>query len=191
MSRPAARCTLRRCLAFAALLVGLLAPAPAAAQQKIGYIDSEYILGQLPEYATVQQRLDRLSQQWEGEIEEQQSAVSELVAEFEARRLLYTDEERQRRQEEIGQARQDVENLRQRYFGPDGELYRRQKDLVRPIQERVLGAVDAVARGEGYDYVLDKSGPALFMYANENHDLTDEVLDELGIDVESPTQQSE
>ncbi|PSQ92090.1 MAG: hypothetical protein BRD30_02710, partial [Bacteroidetes bacterium QH_2_63_10] len=93
--------------------------------------------------------------------------------------------ERKQQRQKIDQARQKVQQLRQRYFGPEqGQLYQRQKKLMRPIQERVLAAVETIAEGEGYDYVVDKSGPALFMYTNEEYNLTDDVLEELGIDVE-------
>jgi len=153
----------------------------AQAQQKIGYIDSEYILNELPEYATVQQKLDRLEEQWRADIDEARARVDTLQEEFQARELLYTDEERQAKREAIQEARERVQQLRQRYFGPDGELYSRQKELMRPIQERVLTAVEEVATAEGYDYVFDKSGDFLFMFARDQYDVSDAVLRELGI----------
>jgi outer membrane protein len=173
-------------LLVAAVTAGLWAlSAPAAmGQQKIGYIDSEYILNELPEYATVQQKLDRLEEQWRGEIETAREEVDRLQEEFQARELLYTEEERTRKREAIQQARQRVQELRRRYFGPDGELYSRQKELMRPIQERVLAAVEEVATAEGYDYVFDRSGEYLFMFAREQYNLSDAVLRELGINVD-------
>lgn len=171
--------------ALASLALVFCAARPAAAQQEIAYVDTDRILEQLPEYATVQQRLDRLSEQWEQEIAAQEAHVDTLQEEYRARELLYTDEERQRQRQEIEAARQQVQQLRQRYFGPEeGQLYQRQQELMRPIQERVLTVVEEIAQSEGYDYVFDKSGPMLFMYANEAYDLTNEVLEELGIDVD-------
>lgn len=164
---------------------------PAAAQQKIGYIDSEYVLNQLPEYATVQQKLDRLEEQWQTDIQEARSRVDTLQQEFEARELLYTEEERQRKRDAIQEARDRVQTLRQRYFGPDGELYARQKELMRPIQERVLAAVEEVATAEGYDYVFDRSGDFLFMFAREQHNVSDAVLREMGINVDQQSQQNQ
>lgn len=156
----------------------------AGAQQKIGYVDTEYVLGNMPEYATVQQKLDKLDQQWRQEIQKKQKEVRGLEQEFKARELLYTDEERKRKQQAIDQARTEVEQLRQRYFGPEGELYTRQKQLMRPLQERVLEATESVATDGGYDYVVDKKGGALFLYARAEHNLSDRVLRELGINVE-------
>jgi outer membrane protein len=164
------------------LLVGFaVATSPAQAQQKIGYIDSEYILNKLPEYATVQQKLDRLEQQWRSDIDDARARVDTLQEEFQARELLYTEEERTAKREAIQEARERVQELRQRYFGPDGELYSRQKELMRPIQERVLAAVEEVATAEGYDYVFDKSGDFLFMFARDQYDVSDAVLREMGV----------
>jgi outer membrane protein len=168
--------------ALGVLLALTLAPSVANAQQRIAYIDSEYILNQTPEYATIQQRIDRLEEQWRSELQQRRDTVQKLYREFEARELLYTEEERQQKQREIGQAEQELENLRQRYFGPSGELYQRQRELMRPLQERILAAVEEVATSEGFDYVFDKSGDFLFMYAREQYNLSNDVLLELGID---------
>jgi len=176
-----------RCALVCLLLgtAGTIGGAHAAwAQQKIGYVDTEYVLDKMPEYATVQQKLDKLEQQWREEIQKKQKKVRRLEQEFEARELLYTEEERKRKQQAIEQARTEVEQLRQRYFGPEGELYTRQKQLMRPIQQRVLEATESVATDDGYDYVVDKKGDALFLYARAEHNLSDRVLRELGINVE-------
>lgn len=160
-------------------------PSGAWAQQKIGYIDSEYILNRTPEYATVQQKINRLEQQWKQELKAKEKDVQELQQEFEARELLYTEEERKKKREEIQTAERELEQLRKRYFGPDGQLYQRQQELMRPIQERILTAVEEVATAEGYDYVFDKSGDFLFMFTRDQYDLSDRVLRELGVDVNS------
>lgn len=168
------------------MLLGVLLLAPAAsAQQMIGYVDSEYILGETPEYATVEQQLDRMAQEWQQELEERQAEVDEMFDEYQARELLYTNEERQRKRQDIVRAEEEVERLRMQYFGPEGDLFTQQETLMRPIQEKVLTAIEEVARREGYDYVFDKGGDYLFMYAEEEFDLSEDVLSELGIDVEA------
>jgi outer membrane protein len=169
-----------------ALVLGLaLLTGTAHAQQKIGYVDSEQILGKLPDYATVQQQLDRMAQEWQTDLEKQQREVDDMFREYQARELLYTSEERQRKRQQIVQAEQQVERVRIQYFGPDGELFKQQERLMRPIQDRVLAAIEAVATRLSYDYVFDKGGDYLFMFAREQYDLNDEVLDELGIDLDS------
>lgn len=156
----------------------------AVAQNKIGYIDSEFILGRMTEYTQVQQQVDRLAQEWQGQVEESQREVDRLFQEYQARELLYTNEERQRKREEILAAEDDVERLRMQYFGPEGQLFQQQEALMRPIQEKVLEAVEVVAQRGGFDYVFDKNGGSfLFLYARENLNLSEDVLEELGIEV--------
>ncbi|MEX1056020.1 MAG: OmpH family outer membrane protein [Rhodothermales bacterium] len=167
------------------LLMAFVAAPATQAQQKIGYVDSEYILNKTPEYATVQQQLDRMAQEWQQEIEKLRKEVDELFREYQARELLYTSEERLRKRETIVQAEEDVERMRMQYFGPEGELFKQQENLMKPIQEKVLVAIEEIATQEGYDYVFDKGGDYLFMYAREQFDLSDQVLEELGIDIEN------
>lgn len=162
----------------------LLLSLPALGQQKTGYVDSEYILQNLPEYASVQQNVDRLAQEWQGEMDKMQRDVDELFREYQARELLYTNEERKRKQEEIIQQENEIEQFRLRYFGPEGELFKQQEQLMRPLQERILEAIEKVATSEGYDYVFDKGGDFLFLYARDQFDLSLYVLEELGIDTE-------
>lgn len=171
--------------ALLALLLLLAWPLAAQAQQKIGYVDSEYILGKMPDYATIQQQIDRVAQEWQTELETRQRRIDEMFQEYQSRELLYTSEERQRKREEIMNAEAEVERLRMQYFGPEGQLFQEQEKLMRPLQERILIAIEDVATKEGYDYVFDKSGDYLFMFAREQFDLSDPVLKELGIDLEN------
>ena len=169
--------------ALAATLL-LASAGTAAAQSKIGYIDSEFILGRMTEYQQIQQQVDRLAQEWQNEVEESQQEVDELFQEYQSRELLYTDQERKRKRDEILAAEDEVERLRMQYFGPEGQLFQQQESLMRPIQEKVLEAVETVAERAGYDYVFDKNGGGfLFLYAREGMNLSEDVLEELGIDV--------
>lgn len=175
-------------VAVIATVLCALGSVGAQAQQKIGYVDTQTILEELPEYATVQQKLDQLEQEWRAEIESQEKKVEALRDEYRAWELLYTDEERQEKRAAIQKAREKVEQLRQQYFGPDGELYARQQELMRPIQERILTATEEVATEEGYDYVFDKSEKVLFMYARDDHNLNTQVLRALGINPGQPAE---
>ena len=164
----------------------LLVPG-AQAQQRIGYVDSDYILNLVPEFATIQQNVDRQAQEWEAEIEEAQNKVDEMFREYQARELLYTNEERNRKRDEIVKAEEEAERLRMRYFGPEGELFVEQDNQMRPLQERLMKAIEAVASEDGYDYIFDKNGDYLFLFAREQYDLSDRVLEEMGIDIEETT----
>ncbi len=167
-----------------AVLLLVLWTGTAGAQQKIAYIDSEYLLTRIPEYATVQQSVDRLAAGWERELEQMSGEVEDQFREYQARELLYTNEERNRRRQEIMAAEDEVERQRVKYFGPEGDLFTQQEQLMRPIQERILAAIEEVATAGGYDYVFDKAGDYLFLYARPQYDLSDDVLEELGIDVD-------
>jgi outer membrane protein len=155
----------------------------AEAQQTIGFVDSEQILSRLPEYATVQQNIERMANEWDAELKSKQREVDEMFQAYQARELLYTADEKKRRRDEIVEKEEDIERLRMKYFGPEGDLFTQQDNLMRPLQERVLSAIEEVATSEGYSFVFDRSGDFLFLYADEQHNLNDRVLRELGIDV--------
>jgi len=167
-------------------IIGSLAAVPALAQQKIGYVDSDLILQVMPNYATIQQQLDRMAQDWQKELDELKNDLDEQFRDYQARELLYTTEERQRRRAEIVQAEDDLERLRVKYFGPEGDIFLEQEKMMRPLQEKILQAIEDVATEEGYDYVFDIAGDYLFMFRRAQFDLSENVLLELGIDVASP-----
>lgn len=177
-------------LVLAVLTVGIGVES-AAAQQKIGYYDAQLVLEKIPEYQSVQQKLNRLETRWEQELDTLQQEKQRLVREFEARELLYTEEERKRKQGEIRKMEEKIESYRQEHFGPKGMLFQRQKQLMRPIQERILEAVDAVARREGYDFVFDKSGGEfMFHFARDEYNINQAVLEELGVNTSAQANQS-
>lgn len=156
---------------------------PVLAQHKIAYIDSDRIYLNYPEFTTAQQSLDRLAQQWEQDLSDRREDLKNRTEEFQARELLYTSESRQEKQNEIDALEDELERMTIQYFGPEGQLFHQQEQLLRPIQERVLTVIQEVAEGEGYDYVFDRDGDFVFLYANESLDITDLVLEELGVDI--------
>ena len=164
-------------------LAALLAAAPASAQQKLAFVDSERILALMPEYQTAQQELDRLAGQWQAEVDAVGVEAEGLQASFAAREILYTAEERDRGLAEIVARRQSADALRRRYFGPEGELFREQQARLRPVQERLLTAVENVATEGDYDFVFDRTGDYVFLFARPRNDLTDRVIDALGLTV--------
>ena len=165
------------------VLAAVLVPA-AAAQQRMAYVDTEYIFGKMPEYQTVQQQLNRQAQQWEGELQNLRREVDDLFREYQARELLYTADERQRRRDDIVRQEEEIERLRTRYFGAEGQYFTDQQSLMRPLQERLVTAIEKVAEDQNFDYVFDKGGDFLFLFARPQYNLSDLVLEELGIDVQ-------
>ena len=170
-----------RPLALAALALALT-PA-AAAQQRVGYVDSAVILERMPEFQSAQQEVERLGARYQAEVDGAALEADAAADEFAAREILYTDEERERALDALAERRLAVDALRRRYFGPEGELFREQQALLRPAQERLLAAVEAVAEADDFDYVFDRDGDYLFLFARPTNNLTDRVLDELGVGV--------
>ncbi|MDA1028016.1 MAG: OmpH family outer membrane protein [Bacteroidetes bacterium] len=161
-----------------------------SAQQKIGYVNSDIILQAMPNYATIQQQMDRMAADWQKELDQLKKDLDEQFRDYQARELLYTNEERLRRRSEIVSAEDDLERLRVKYFGPEGDIFLEQEKLMRPLQEKILQAIDDVATAEGYDYVFDVAGDFLFMFRRPQFDLSENVLLELGIDVASTGRQT-
>ena len=174
---------MRLTLILLALIVALVVgAAPSVAQQKLAFVDSEEILRLLPEYQTARDQVNRLAGQWQAELDALAQEIADLEREFEARDLLYTPEDRERKQNEISTRRTEMGQFRRRHFGPEGELFRQEQTAMRPIQERVLDAVEVIAEEGDYDFVFDRTGDLIFLYAKEAHNITDLVLDELDVD---------
>lgn len=148
--------------------------------QRLGYVDTKYILEQIPEYSQAQREIDRLSQKWSGEIEALQSEADALQQAFDAEKILLTEEMQQERLDAIKAKREEARNLRIKYFGPEGELFKKRAELVKPIQDQVYNAIKAVARRKRLDFVFDKTGSVTMLYADPEMDVSDDVLDELG-----------
>lgn len=162
-----------------------LAPRNLQAQeQTIVYIDSEYILDQIPEYDGVQQRLDQLTRAWEEDIAELEGEIEALEEEFEAREILFTPEVREERRQEIQNKKRELERYINSRFGPDGDYFRQQRELLEPIQRQIVEATSEVAERSGYDYVVDRNGDYVFFYARARWDISIDVLLEMGIQVD-------
>ena len=153
--------------------------------QRLGYFESDLILESIPEYNSLQQQLNTISNQWEAEIQRMEAEISELQEEFESKEILYTDEIRNQRKQEIENKISAKEQYVAQKFGPNGEYFSRQKELLEPIQRQVFAAVRAVAQRQNYDYVFDRSGDIYMVYANNAYNLNDEILEELGIGTDS------
>ncbi len=167
---------------FLVIVSLLLIPSVVSAQaQKIAYVDSEYILSKLPEYTGMDQRLRTIVAEWNQEITAMTTEIERLEQEFTAREILYTPEIRQQRLTEIQTKKRAKEQFEQSRFGPEGEYFRQQQQLLEPIQRRVLAAIEKIALRDGYDYVFDRTGDFLFLYTRSQWNLSDEVLLELGI----------
>ena len=155
-----------------------------AQNQKIGFFESDFILANIPEYAGIEQRLNLLSDAWQQEIEEMEAEITALEEDYAAKEILYTDEIRADKKREIEQKKAAKDTFINQKFGPDGEYFRSQDELLEPIMRQIFTAVSEVARKQGFDYVFDRSGDIYMVYARNEWNLNESILIELGIDIE-------
>ena len=144
--------------------------------QKIASIDMERILASITEYQDAQESLDQLAAKWQQEINQQYDAIKGLYNAYQAEEVLLTPEQRKKREDEIIAKEQAVQKMQRDRFGPEGALFQRRQELVKPIQDAVYEAVESYARTRGYDFIFDRSGAAGIIFANDTYDKTDDVL---------------
>jgi len=162
-----------------------------AQRTSLAYIDSDYILGRMPEYQSAQQELNDKASEWELEAMKKESSLSQLQKDFAAEELLMTSEQRKQKKQSIADLEKELMDFRQEKFGTDGELFKKRVQLVKPIQDKLFDAVQKVAKQEGLDYVFDKASGVQMLYANPKYDKTFEVMEELGIPLtENETQKT-
>ena len=164
------------------MVLTVFAMLPASAQNlKFAFVDTEYILNNIPAYKSAQAQLDKLSADWQKEIEAQYSEVERLYKNYQAERVMLSDDMRKKREDEIISKEQSVKELQRKYYGPEGELAKKQQDLVKPIQDEVYKAIKEMAIEGGFVAIFDTSADASILYANPKNDKSDEVLERLGI----------
>ncbi len=167
--------------ALATLLLTIGFSIQANAQsQKYAYIDSEYVLDNIPEYHDAQDELNSWSEKWQKEIDTLYSQIDHLYKKYQAEKVLLPDDVKKKREDEIVKKESEMKALQQKYFGPQGELYKKRKELVQPIQEKVYNAIESLAKTNNYAFVFDKSGGVTILYAAPKYDISDDVLDEVG-----------
>ena len=150
--------------------------------QKFAYVDSQFILEHIPEYKQAKQELDNISYKWQEEIENAYQDIDKLYRAYQTDKVLLTDKMRQDREDEIIQKEKDVKELQQLRFGTDGDLYKKQEELIRPIQNLIYNAIQEYAEQGRYGVIFDKSSDLLMLYADENLDKSEKILDYLGYD---------
>ena len=158
-------------------MLGLLTISVQA--QRIAYVKVNDILESLDEYQAAQKELDRQAQRWRQDIAQKYDEIKGMYNRYQAEQVLLSEEERKRREEEIMAEEKQVRDLQKAKFGPEGELFKRRQDLVRPIQDRVYAAIEEYAQERGYDFIFDKSGSAGMIFSNPSYDKTEDVMKKL------------
>lgn len=152
----------------------------ATLAQKFAFVDSDYILQNIPSYRAAQDELDKVSEDWEGEISVEYEAIEKLYKTYQSERVLLTDEMKKKREEEIISKERQVKELQSKYFGPDGDLSKKRQELVKPIQDAIYKAVKELSAEGSYAVIFDTASGASILYSNPRYDLSDEVLKKLG-----------
>ncbi len=160
-------------------VLAVFAVIPAVAQ-KFAFVDTEYILNNIPAYKSAQGQIDKLSADWQKEIETQYSEIEKSYKNYQAEKVMLSDDMKKKREDEIIKKEQAVKDLQKKYYGPEGELAKKQQELVKPIQDEVFKAVKEMAVEGGYAAIFDTSADASILYANPKQDKSDEVLERLG-----------
>ena len=150
------------------------------AAAKFGYVDTDYILGQIPEYKAAQSELDKTSIQWQKELETKFAEIDKLYKAYQADAILLTDDMKKKRENEIVNKEKEAKDQQKAKFGIDGELFKKRQELVKPLQDKVFNAIKTVAEKKGLGFVLDKSGQISILFASIKYDISDEVLIQLG-----------
>ena len=158
----------------------LLAFAGAFAQ-RFAYVDSEYILKHIPDYASAQKQLGVLSDQFQKEVDSRFQEIDRMYKAYQADQVLMTADMKKRREAEIVDKEKEAKDFQRQKFGPDGELAQRSTQLIKPIQDRVSKAVQAVAESENLDMIFDKNSEVIMMYTNPRYDKSAEVITRLGL----------
>ena len=164
-------------LVFAALL------ALPVMGQKYAYIDSDYILENMPDYVEAQAELDRIAAEWQREIEMKFDTIATMYKKYQTESITLPENMKQKREEQIVAAEQAASALQKKRFGKDGDLTKKREELVKPIQDRVFTAIDEYAKEKGYAFVFDVAGSMTIIYADPKWDINDQIMQKLGITV--------
>jgi outer membrane protein len=152
----------------------------AVQAQKFGYIDSDYILKKIPAYTTAQGQLEKLSKQYQTEVEARYKVVQELYSKYQSEKVLLTEEMRQKRESEIIAKEKEVKEFQSSHFSPEGTLAKKREELLKPIQDKVYAAIKDISTEGGYALIFDIANNPGVVYNNPRYDLSDKVLEKMG-----------
>jgi outer membrane protein len=148
--------------------------------QRFGYIDTDFILGKMPEYKKAQDEINQLSEAWEKEIQESKKKIDGMYSSLQAEQVLLTEAMRKERLEAIQKKETELKEYQKKIFGFGGLFFLKKQELIKPIQDKVWDAVDKVCKENNLAIMFDKAGELVMIYTDPRHDYTDFVLDQLG-----------
>lgn len=151
-----------------------------AEAQKFALIDMEYILKNIPAYEMTNEQLSQVSQKWQNEVEALQQEAQNMYKNYQSELVFLSAEMKTKREEEIVKKEQEAQDLKRKYFGPEGELYKKRESLMKPIQDEIYNAVKEISDDKGYQLVIDRASAMSIIFASPRIDISNEVLIKLG-----------
>jgi len=151
-----------------------------AKDQSIAYIDMQYILKNLPQYEQANEQLTMLSKRWQKEIDAAQQEARVMVTNYQTEQIFLSETMRTQREQEIVKKEQEVLELKRKYFGQEGELYKKREALIKPIQDEIYNAIQDLANEKRIEIVKDRSADPSLIYMSSKLDISDQVLHKLG-----------
>ena len=166
------------------VLMSLMAlMALTAGAQKFALIDMDYILKNIPAYERANEQLNQVSKKWQAEVEALNTEAATMYKNYQNEVVFLSEEQKKRRQEDIMGKEKEASELRKKYFGPEGELFKKRESLMSPIQDEIYNAVKDISELRGYSLVLDRSSDGGIIFGSPKIDISNEVLEKLGYSV--------
>lgn len=162
------------------LVVASLGGMQAQKTGNIVFVDLQYILKNLPQYESANDQLSIISKRWQKEIDAAQQEARVLVSNFQTEQIFLSEEMKKKREEEILAKENEVLELKKKYFGAEGELYKKREALLKPIQDEIYAVIQEIANDKRYDIVKDRSADPSLIYMSNKMDISDQVLEKLG-----------
>ncbi|MCE5204632.1 MAG: OmpH family outer membrane protein [Porphyromonadaceae bacterium] len=148
--------------------------------QRYALIDMEYILERVPAYENANKQLESLSAQWQKKVDEQVEVVNAMYKKYQADLALLSGTEKTKRENEIVTKENAIQELKNQYFGPQGELFKQRETLIKPIQDNIYDVIKEIATDQGYAVVVDRASATSIIFASPSIDISDQVLSRLG-----------
>ena len=162
------------------ILIAVVAMAMSANAQKFALVDMEYILKNIPSYEMANEQLNQVSLRWEKEVENLAKEAETMYKNFQSNMVFLTDDQKKTREQEIVSKEKEASDLRYKYFGPQGELFKKRESLIKPIQDDVYEAIKKVGEERGYQAIFDRASSQSIVFASPRIDVSNLVLEKLG-----------
>lgn len=161
-------------------IIAMAALALPVSAQKFALVDMEYILNHIPAYERAGEQLNQVSKKWQAEVEVLQEEAQTMYKKYQAEAVFLSDEQKAKREEAIIAKEKEASELKKKYFGPEGELFKKRESLMAPIQDEIYNAIKDIAELKGYSLILDRASDAGIIFASPKADISNDVLTKLG-----------